>query len=55
MQGSKYKQDAAAYDPLAAAAEKQEIDTLLKRVRLDALTAKASELRGGIPCRVPAV
>lgn len=55
MQGSKYKQDAAAYDPLAAAAEKQEIDTLLKRVRLDALTAKASELRGGIPYRVPAV
>ncbi|KZT06134.1 uncharacterized protein LAESUDRAFT_680190 [Laetiporus sulphureus 93-53] len=37
----------------SARAEREEINTLIARINIGALTARASALRGGIPCTVP--
>ena len=49
----KGKQDAEAYDPLWKKAVKTRIERLLRNINLEALAARASELRNGMPCKVP--
>ncbi|KAI1483324.1 hypothetical protein F4774DRAFT_367167 [Daldinia eschscholtzii] len=46
-------EDADRYDPAARAAEAEELVELIKKVNTPALAARASHLRGGIPCSVP--
>lgn len=47
------RQDADKYDPLAAEAEERELTALIGRVDTAALAARATQLRGGVPCSVP--
>lgn len=49
------KQDAEAFDPAAREAEQREIDALLGKIDVGALTTRASKMREGIPCSVPAL
>ena len=46
--------DGEAYDAVAADAEKREVHGLLARTNTAALAARASALRHGMPCTVPA-
>ncbi|KAF1952116.1 hypothetical protein CC80DRAFT_538341 [Byssothecium circinans] len=48
-------EDAEHYDPAAREAEKKEIEILFQRINRDALAARASELRNGIGCSIPAL
>jgi len=48
------QQDATHYDPAAREAEEKEIEVLFQKINKEALAARASELRDGICCSVPA-
>ncbi|KAF2275683.1 uncharacterized protein EI97DRAFT_420100 [Westerdykella ornata] len=48
-------EDADHYDPAAGEAERKEIERLLQKINKEALAARASELRDGMPCTIPAL
>ena len=46
-------QNETEYDPAMRRSEQQEIERLVNKINLSALTARASFLRGGMQCTVP--
>ncbi|KAI0471372.1 kinase-like domain-containing protein [Xylaria cf. heliscus] len=48
-------EDADNYDPAARAAEADELSQLIKKINTTALEARASQLRQGTPCSIPAL
>ncbi|TPX07598.1 uncharacterized protein E0L32_010697 [Thyridium curvatum] len=46
-------EEADIYDPAARAAEARELTELFGKINVAALAARASSLRGGIPCSIP--
>ncbi|KAI1806889.1 hypothetical protein F4811DRAFT_508491 [Daldinia bambusicola] len=47
------RKDADRYDPAAQVAEAEELTELINKINVPALAARASSLRGGIPCSIP--
>lgn len=50
-----FQQDAGRYDPAARESESREMNTLFRNINTEALISRASELRNGIPCSIPAL